>query len=85
MSFYSTAPSILQTLSSEQLNSWNVRLTIKRDDLIDTEVSGNKWRKLKYNIEHAQFYQKEGILTFGGAYSNHLLATAAACSIIGLK
>lgn len=85
MSFYSTAPSILQTLSSEQLNNWNVRLTIKRDDLIDTEVSGNKWRKLKYNIEHAQFYQKEGILTFGGAYSNHLLATAAACSIIGLK
>lgn len=85
MSFYSTAPSFLQTLSSEQLNNWNVRLTIKRDDLIDTEVSGNKWRKLKYNIEHAQFYQKEGILTFGGAYSNHLLATAAACSIIGLK
>jgi 1-aminocyclopropane-1-carboxylate deaminase len=85
MSFYSTESSILQTITSEQLNQLNVRLMIKRDDLIDEEVSGNKWRKLKFNIEHAQFFQKEGILTFGGAYSNHLIATAAASALVGLK
>lgn len=58
---------------------------IKRDDLIDEWVSGNKWRKLKYNIEQANKLSKEGILTFGGAFSNHLLATAKACDKAGLE
>jgi 1-aminocyclopropane-1-carboxylate deaminase len=57
---------------------------IKRDDLIHDEVSGNKWRKLKYNIELCKSRKKEGVLTFGGAYSNHLVATAAACNEIGI-
>jgi 1-aminocyclopropane-1-carboxylate deaminase len=60
-------------------------LYIKRDDLIDPLVSGNKWRKLKYNIEQAQHKLCEGILTFGGAHSNHLVATAKACNRAGLK
>jgi len=58
---------------------------IKRDDLIHEEVSGNKWRKLKYNIKLCNSRKKEGILTFGGAFSNHLVATASACKETGIK
>lgn len=84
MELFDTSKSILQeiNLGSEFPN---VHLLVKRDDLIHPEVSGNKWRKLKYNIELVQFQKKDGILTFGGAYSNHLLATAAACNLAGLK
>ncbi len=57
---------------------------VKRDDLIDPVISGNKWRKLKYNIEKAQSNKNEGIITFGGAYSNHLVATAQAAYKFGL-
>ena len=58
---------------------------VKRDDLIDPYISGNKWRKLKYILKNATELQKSHIVTFGGAYSNHLVATAAACSRAGLK
>jgi 1-aminocyclopropane-1-carboxylate deaminase len=57
---------------------------VKRDDLIHDEVSGNKWRKMKLNIAMCQQLKKDALLTFGGAYSNHLLATAAACNLMGL-
>lgn len=60
------------------LNDQTSNLFIKRDDLIHPIISGNKWRKLKYNILHMQMNRMEGIITFGGAYSNHLLATAFA-------
>lgn len=58
---------------------------IKRDDLIDPIVSGNKWRKLSYNILKAQELHKTGLLTFGGAFSNHLVATAKAAHLNKLK
>lgn len=80
-----TSHSILQEVAFKSINTNGNRLFIKRDDLIHTEVSGNKWRKLKYNVEAAFQKKSEGILTFGGAFSNHLVATAAACSIAGLK
>ena len=54
-----------------------VSLLLKRDDLIHSEVSGNKWRKLYYNAHHALSDGYEGLITFGGAFSNHLYATAA--------
>lgn len=85
MSLYSTENSVLQELQCEQFSRKNVRVFVKRDDLIDPEVSGNKWRKLLYNIEVARYQKKEGIMTFGGAFSNHLLATASACKRAGLK
>ena len=69
----------------EDFEKRNLTLYFKRDDLIDDEVSGNKWRKLKFNILQAQQNAKKGILTFGGAYSNHLLATASLCHKMGLK
>jgi 1-aminocyclopropane-1-carboxylate deaminase len=62
-----------------------VRLLIKREDLNHPEVSGNKWWKLKYNIEKALEQKSGTLLTFGGAYSNHIFATAAAAAEMGLK
>jgi 1-aminocyclopropane-1-carboxylate deaminase len=82
---YSTEKSILQILSSDFLKEKNIELFIKRDDLIDSEVSGNKWRKLKYNIEQALSKKNDCIVTFGGAFSNHLLATAVACNKANIK
>ena len=55
-------------------------LYVKRDDLIDPYISGNKWRKLKYILQKAKAEQKNHLVTFGGAYSNHLVATAAAAA-----
>ena len=56
----------------------NVHVYLKRDDMIHPFISGNKWRKLKYNLERAKQENKETLVTFGGAWSNHLLATACA-------
>jgi 1-aminocyclopropane-1-carboxylate deaminase len=50
---------------------------LKRDDLIHAEISGNKWRKLKLNLEKFKLGKYDQLLTFGGAYSNHISATAA--------
>lgn len=58
---------------------------IKRDDLIHPLISGNKWRKLKYVLKQAEAEGKKHLVTFGGAYSNHLLATAAAAAKFGFR
>ena len=63
-----------------QVNFNDYSLWIKRDDLIDPFISGNKWRKLKYILQDAAAKNKNHLITFGGAYSNHLLATAAAAA-----
>jgi 1-aminocyclopropane-1-carboxylate deaminase/D-cysteine desulfhydrase-like pyridoxal-dependent ACC family enzyme len=62
-----------------------VKLWIKREDLIDEEISGNKFRKLKYNLAKARDKGYKQLLTFGGAYSNHIFATAAAGNRYGFK
>ena len=56
----------------------NPQLSLKPDYLIHPTVSGNKYRKLKYNLEKVLLENYKGILTFGGAFSNHIAATAAA-------
>lgn len=56
----------------------NIELTIKRDDLIDRAISGNKWRKLKHNFIQLSQSNYRGIASFGGAFSNHIAALAAA-------
>jgi 1-aminocyclopropane-1-carboxylate deaminase len=61
------------------------QITIKREDLLHTTVSGNKFRKLKYNLEQATREGYKTLLTFGGPFSNHLAATAAAGMIKGFK
>lgn len=78
-------PTPLQELTDEVIKKAGIRLFIKRDDLIHPTVSGNKWRKLKYNLQQAISENTTTLLTFGGAYSNHLYATAAAGNALGLK
>lgn len=58
---------------------------VKRDDLIDPYISGNKWRKLKYLLKRAKGEGKTHLVTFGGAFSNHLVATASAAARAGLQ
>tara|TARA_R110002049_G_scaffold19876_17_gene74041 strand:- start:7755 stop:8693 length:939 start_codon:yes stop_codon:yes gene_type:complete len=67
------------------LEEKKVELFIKREDLIHPFVSGNKFRKLKYNLTEAKKLKKKSILTFGGAFSNHIAATAVAGKMAGLK
>lgn len=63
----------------------NITLTIKREDQIHPFVSGNKYRKLKYNLQEAKNNNATTLLTFGGAYSNHILAVAAAAKAAGFE
>ena len=60
------------------LEEKSIVLTIKREDLLHPLISGNKYRKLKYNLLHAKEKGYKTLLTFGGAFSNHILAVAAA-------
>ncbi|MEU0983957.1 1-aminocyclopropane-1-carboxylate deaminase/D-cysteine desulfhydrase [Streptomyces griseus] len=73
-------PSPLQEVRDERFARHGVRLFLKRDDLIHPDLPGNKWRKLALNLEAAA---GRTVLTFGGAYSNHLRATAAAGRLLG--
>lgn len=78
-------PSPSHLLNSELLKNKQLKLWVKRDDLIHKDISGNKWRKLKYNIEAAKKQGNNQLLTFGGAYSNHIAATAAVGKVAGIK
>ncbi len=73
----------VEPLQSAIFNGLN--LDILRDDLIHPIVSGNKWRKLKYIVQHIQNNGIEHVVTFGGAYSNHLVAVAFVCNYLGIK
>ena len=78
-------PSPLQKLEDEIFAVNGIEVFAKRDDLIHSEISGNKWRKLKYNLIDAQRQGVRQIMTFGGAYSNHIYATAAAGKYFGFE
>lgn len=62
-----------------------IKVHVLRLDKISPLVSGNKWFKLRYYLEEAKAQHKKGILTFGGAWSNHIVATAAICHMHGLR
>lgn len=79
------ADSPLQHLQSAFLEQANIQLYVKRDDLIHPQFGGNKWRKLKYNLLNARQNQFDTLLTFGGAWSNHIYATAAAARFFGFN
>lgn len=81
LEIYSPVQQIKDNLFEEQ----GISVFIKRDDLIHPIISGNKWRKLKYILKKASAENKTHLVTFGGAYSNHLLATAAAAARFGFK
>jgi 1-aminocyclopropane-1-carboxylate deaminase len=78
-------PSPLESLPDDRLDGTGIRVLLKRDDLIHPDFPGNKWRKLKYNILAATDAGKKVLLTFGGAYSNHIQATAAAGYYFGFS
>ncbi len=78
-------PTPLQRISHPMLDEKEVRLWVKRDDLIHQEIMGNKWRKLKYNLEEMKRLGTSSLITMGGAFSNHIAATAAAARHYGLN
>jgi len=78
-------PSFLQELSEPVATAHDVRLLLWRDDLAHPDLPGNKARKLKYNLAAARQQGHHTLLTFGGAYSNHLAAVATAGRIFGFK
>lgn len=73
-------PSPLEPVTDERFARHGLTLLLKRDDLIHPDLPGNKWRKLALNLREAA---GRPVLTFGGAYSNHLRATAAAGRLLG--
>jgi 1-aminocyclopropane-1-carboxylate deaminase len=85
MNFNSTVESKNQQVFLPILEEKKVELFIKREDLIHPFVSGNKFRKLKYNLQEAKKLKKKALFTYGGAFSNHIVATAVAGKIAGFK
>lgn len=75
----------VDAVTTKWLKESGVRLSFKREDLLHLRIPGNKWRKLKYNLVAAAEQQAETIATFGGAWSNHIAAVAAAGSIFGFR
>lgn len=75
----------IQRLADPFAEPVDIKLYLKRDDMLHPLVSGNKWRKLKYNLLAARQQGYNALLTFGGAYSNHLFATAAAGQVVGFQ
>lgn len=67
------------------LKEKQVTLYIKREDKIHPFISGNKYRKLKYNLKYVQDNKFKTLLTFGGAFSNHIAATACAGNEYGIR
>ncbi len=75
----------IQPLHTDWYGGKVARMDMLRLDLIHPRVSGNKWYKLQFNIQEAMENGKSSVVTFGGGHSNHLIATAHACKIVGLK
>ena len=76
---------LLQELAEPIAAAQGVRLLLWRDDLVNPDLPGNKARKLKYNLQLARAQGHHTLLTFGGAYSNHIAAVAAAGRLMGLR
>lgn len=72
-------PSRIDKIEHPIFKKHGLHVSIKRDDLIHPIISGNKWRKLKGNIAHAKTVKASSVLSFGGAFSNHIHALAFAC------
>lgn len=75
----------IHSVQTPLINRTNVTLSVKQEYLLHPTISGNKWRKLKYNLKDALNKNVDTIITFGGAFSNHIYSTAAACNELGLK
>jgi len=76
--------SILNKIDEPYLKEQRIELWLKRDDLLHPVISGNKWRKLKYILDHALSLNSQKIISMGGAYSNHLHALAYVGNKLGI-
>lgn len=87
MSFFSEKTPEVRTQAVQDvvLQTANVLLHVRREDELHEQVSGNKYRKLKYNLLAAKAQGFTKLLTFGGAYSNHIAATAFAAREMGFE
>lgn len=83
--FLNYSQPIEQPWETEESAKAGVKIMVRREDQNHPFVSGNKWWKLKYNLLRAIQEKYETIVTFGGAYSNHIYATAAACKAMRLN
>lgn len=81
---YHSTP-VLEIHEHPAVEKAGVRLLVKREDLNHPTVSGNKWWKLKYNLEAACETAEKRVVTFGGAFSNHIYAVAAATEEMNLE
>lgn len=75
----------VQKINNQIAANAGIELYVLRLDLMHSEINGNKWFKLKYNLLAAKENNYSSILTFGGAYSNHIFATAAAGNTFGFR
>lgn len=75
----------IQNINDPIIKASAVKLFIKREDLNHSQLSGNKWHKLKYNLIAASDKGYNTLLSFGGSYSNHIYAVAAAGKLFGYK
>lgn len=80
----SSFPTSYESIILPELRQRKINLAIKRLDHSHPHIQGNKWYKLKYNLEEAKRKDYHQLLTFGGAYSNHIYATAVAAKQVGL-
>ena len=76
---------IAQSIPYQHISVGGINISIKRLDLVHPYISGNKFFKLKYNLLTAQKQGYKKLLTFGGAYSNHIAATAYAAQLFGFE
>lgn len=75
----------LQNMKLKFVNEFGYKIALKPEYLIHPKISGNKHRKLKYNLQEARHQGKKTVLTFGGAFSNHIAAVASAGNTFGFK
>lgn len=81
--FFSPCTSPLEPFEYPPWADYGVRVFVKRDDRLHPQISGNKGRKLKYNLAAAKAAGCTRLLSFGGAWSNHLHALAFAAKAEG--
>ena len=79
------AVSVLEKIEEPFIKEQGIELWLKRDDLLHPVISGNKWRKLQYILQHALVLNTQKIISMGGAYSNHLHALAYVGNKLGIK
>ncbi len=83
--FLNNSQPSIENIAFQFVNEFRYQIALKPEYLIHPKISGNKYRKLKYNLEEAKHQDKKMVLTFGGPFSNHIAAVASAGKTLGFK